>query len=114
MIALIQGLNYKIYNELTDDLLISNQNIICDLYNYNQKLLASNSVVYIYKPNDISIKTVFKDKYISFDGFYSFSSADELIYLLNNDDNRKEIRKEFCEYWIGNKPIFDTKLKEIV
>lgn len=112
--ALIQGLNYKIYNELTDDLLIANQNIICDLYNYNQKFLASNNIVYIYKPNDISIETVFKDKYISFDGFYSFSSVDELIYILNNDDNMKEIREEFCEYWIGNESMFDAKLKEII
>ena len=62
--SLIQGLNYKIYNELTDDLLISNQNIICDLYSYNQKFLASNSIVYIYKPNGISTEIVFKDKYI--------------------------------------------------
>jgi hypothetical protein len=112
--ALIQGLNYKIYNELTDDLLIANQNIICDLYNYNQKFLASNNIVYIYKPNDISIETVFKDKYISFDGFYSFSSVDELIYILNNDDNMKEIREEFIEYWIGNESMFDAKLKEII
>ncbi len=112
--ALIQGLNYKIYNELIDDLLIANQNIICDLYNYNQKFLASNNIVYIYKPNDISIETVFKDKYISFDGFYSFSSVDELIYILNNDDNMKEIREEFCEYWIGNQSMFDAKLKEII
>ncbi len=112
--SLIQGLNYKIYNELTDDLLISNQNIICDLYSYNQKFLASNSIVYIYKPNGISTEIVFKDKYISFDGFYSFSSADELMNILNNGDNMKETREKFCEYWIGKEPIFDIKLKEII
>lgn len=110
---LIKGLKYKIYNELTDDLLIANQYIICDLYSYNQKFLASNSIVYIFKPNGVSPETFFTDKYISIDGFYSFSSASELNNILHSDDNMKEKRQEFIKYWSGSYPEFDKNLKEI-
>lgn len=108
---LINNFNCKIYNSLYDELLNNYQYIICDLNTYNLKLLATDSIIYLYLPKDKNYEKMLKNKFISFDELYQFSSSEELLSMMNEKDIMKVKREEFIEYWIGKSYIEDSQFE---
>jgi len=116
-----QNIEAKFHSELSDDLIVKNKYIICDITTFNNKLLASGSIILLYIPDDKIIENYTIDKYMSYDFIYTFSSVEELsihfFNIKNGNDSMKKEREKGIEYWLGcsetKDSVFKIKLYEI-
>ncbi len=108
------GRDCTIYDTMTDDILLRNKFIICDLNSYQLKFLATNALVCMYIPNHISPETLFPKKYLSFDGVIQFSDKLELAKAFIEYDSLYTKQQEFAEYWIGNSYTISNEFLKVI
>lgn len=115
-----QNINCKFYDSLSEELLVKNKYIICDIRTFSNKLLATNAIIFLYIPKDKIIENYTNGKYISYEFVYTFSEIEELNGYISeikkgNDIMIKE-RKKYVDYWIGVEETmndkFITQIKE--
>lgn len=99
---LLMNRDFTIYDGFSDDLLVDSDYILCDVNNYQQRFLATNALVCLYKPKNVSPESIFEDKYISFECIPQFSNNEELEGIFTESKVLLSKQKEFSEYWIGS------------
>jgi len=116
--AYYQNINCSFYSELSDDLIVKNKYIICDITTYTNKLLASSAIIFLYIPNDKIIENYTRAKYMSYDAIYTFSSTEELesciIEINKGRDIMKKKREKFIEYWLGKSYVLNNEFKNLI
>lgn len=100
--SLLMDRDFTIYDSFSDDLLAGSDYILCDCNNYQQKFLATNALVCLYKPKNAYLESLFEDKYISFECIPQFSNNEELEDVFTETKVLLSKQKEFSEYWIGS------------
>lgn len=111
----IQNIKSTIYNEITNELLVRNKYIICDIQTFNNKILASGAIIFLFIPEDKVIENYTINKYISFNNSYKFSSVEELknLILTIQDDGEDKVtslkREKEIDYWIGTKETLNDE-----
>jgi hypothetical protein len=114
----VYNYNYTFSKALTNDLLLKNKYIICDIKTFSNSMLASGAIILLFLPADKSIEQYIFNKYMNYDFVYTFSNVKYLNkhihHIKEGNDNMFELREKAIDYWVGTKEILSNKFQESV